>query len=67
LADVLAHGLEQNACDRLIIAAPPATLGDLREAMSDKVRAKIIGEFPHDLTKIPNSEVVEHFKSVVNA
>jgi protein required for attachment to host cells len=67
LADVLAQGLEQNSYDRLIIVAPPVTLGDLRSAISDRVRAKIVGEVAHDLTKIPNGEVAEHLKDVLNA
>ena len=67
LADVLAQGLEQNSYDRLIIVAPPVMLGDLRSAISDRVRAKIVGEVAHGLTKIPNGEVAEHLKDVLNA
>jgi protein required for attachment to host cells len=64
LAGILADGLSQNAYERLIIAASPVMLGDLRQAISDKVRATIIGEFPHDLTKIPNSEIAAHLQPV---
>lgn len=66
LADALAQGLEQNSYDRLIIVAPPVTLGDLRSAISDRVRAKVVGEVAQDLTKIPNGEVAEHLKDVLN-
>jgi protein required for attachment to host cells len=65
LADVLAHGLERNAYDRLVIVAPPVTLGDLRTAISDQVRALVVGEIARDLTKIPNSEVAEHLEEVL--
>ena len=65
LADVLARGLEQNSYDRLIIVAPPVTLGDLRTAISDHVRALVVGEVAQDLTKIPNCEVAEHLKEVL--
>ncbi len=65
LADMLARGLERHAYDRLIIVAPPVALGDLRTAITDHVRAKVVGEVPHDLTKTPNGEVVEHLKSVL--
>jgi protein required for attachment to host cells len=65
LADMLARGLEQNSYDRLIIVAPPVTLGDLRAAISDRVRAKVAGEVAHDLTKIPDGEVAKHLKHVL--
>jgi protein required for attachment to host cells len=65
LADVLARGLEQNSYDRLVIVAPPVTLGDLRAAISDRVRAKVVGEVAHDLTKIADIEVAEHLKDVL--
>jgi protein required for attachment to host cells len=65
LADVLARGLEQKSYDRLIIVAPPVTLGDLRVAISDVVRLKVVGEVNHDLTKFPNGEVAEHLKDVL--
>lgn len=67
LAEVLTGALEQNSFDRLIIAAAPVTLGDLRAAMSDHVRAKVSGEVAHDLTKIPNGDVADHLKTVLAA
>ncbi len=65
LADMLARGLEQHTYDRLIIVAPPGALGDLRAAISGHVRAKVVGEVAHDLTKTPNGEVAEHLKGVL--
>ena len=67
LADKLAHALVDNAYDRLVVVASPVTLGDLRAAMSDNVRNKIVGEVAQDLTKIPNDEVAEHIKDVLLA
>jgi protein required for attachment to host cells len=64
LAEILAERLEAGAYQRLIIAAPPATLGDLRKAISDKVRATIVAEFPNDLTKVPNHEIDDHLKPI---
>jgi protein required for attachment to host cells len=64
LAQVLAEQLQAGAYYRLIIAASPVTLGDLRSAISDKVRATIVAEFAHDLTKIPNHEIGSHLKPV---
>ena len=65
LADILADQLKKGAYDRLVIVAPPGALGDLRAAISDQVRAKVIGEVAHDLTKTPNSEVPQHLKDVL--
>ncbi len=62
LAEILAERLQAGAYHRLIVAAPPATLGDLRSAISDKVRATIVAEFANDLTKIPNHEIASHLK-----
>ncbi len=64
LAEILAQQLHAGAYHRLIIAAPPATLGDLRSAISDKVRATIVAEFAHDLTKVPNHEIGAHLKPI---
>lgn len=60
LAQVLADRLQAGEFHRLIIAAPPAMLGDLRSAISGKVSAAVIAEFAHDLTKIPNHDIAGH-------
>ena len=65
LAEMLARSLEQNAYDRLIIVAPPGALGDLRAAISDHVRANVVGEVAHDLTKTPDGELAKHLKGVL--
>ncbi len=62
LASLLDHQLSLGAYYRLIIAAPPAMLGELRHALSAHVRKSLVGEFHHDLTKIPNAEIADHLK-----
>lgn len=64
LADVLAKQLQAGAFHRLIIAAPPSALGALRDVLSDSVRATVIAEFAHDLTKIPNHEIAGHLMPI---
>jgi protein required for attachment to host cells len=64
LADVLATQLQAGAFHRLIIAAPPSTLGALRDAISERVRATVIAEFAHDLTKIPDHEIAGHLMPI---
>ena len=61
LAEILAEQLQVRGCHRLIIAAPPATFGNLRSDSSDKVRATIVAELAHDLTKVPNHEMARIF------
>ena len=65
LADVLAKGRASKAYDRLVLVASPVTLGDLRAAISDHVRACVIGEVAQDLTKLPNDKVADHVKHVL--
>ena len=64
LATLLAEQLQAGSYYRLIIAAPPATLGDLRKAISVQVQATVVAEFAHDLTKIPNHEIGSHLAQV---
>jgi protein required for attachment to host cells len=67
LADVLAHELDENAYDRLIIVAAPVTLGDLRSALPQKVAARVSAEVAKDLTKLPNDEVSRHLDGVLTS
>src|SRR3546814_3558190 len=55
-ADLLANHINAAALDRsydrLILVAPPKTLGDLRQSLSKEAAAKLDGELPKDLTKV---------------
>lgn len=66
-ADLLAGELASalGRYDRLVLVAAPVTLGDLRAALTDQVRAKITGELASDLTKTPDHEVAAHLKDLV--
>jgi protein required for attachment to host cells len=63
-AQGLAGGLDKRLADgeydRLVIAAAPETLGVIRQALSDRVRAVVLGEVAKDLTKIPNPQLRLH-------
>ena len=65
LADTLAKKLADKSYDRLIMVASPVTLGDLRAALSDHVRAVVVGEIAQDLTKLPNDKIAAHLKDVL--
>jgi len=68
-ADVLAEALDeafgQKRFDRLVVIAPPVTLGDLRKALTGKVKAAVCAELAMDLTKAPNNEITSHLDGVL--
>jgi protein required for attachment to host cells len=51
--------------ERLVVVAPPAAMGDLREALPKKVRAKVIGEVAQDLIKTPKARLWPHLQDVL--
>lgn len=65
LASVLEAKMRKGAFHRLIIAAAPQALGDIRKAMSPQLQAKISSELPKDLTKVPNDKIDKHFEDVL--
>lgn len=65
VVDALAAKLAAKAFDKLVIVAPPATLGDLRAALTDPLRAVVSGEVASDLTRTPDHEVAKHLGEVL--
>lgn len=59
-----AHFLEQAAresrYDRLVVVAPPAMLGDLRDAMGRQTQQRLTGELAKDLTKETLGAIAQH-------
>jgi protein required for attachment to host cells len=56
---------QQGRFDRLIIAAAPTALGDIRPALSDAVKQTIIAELPKDLTNVPKPQLERHFETLL--
>lgn len=56
-AAALDKAAANGAFDRLVIAAPPSTLGALREAFTPRLRSKIAFEADVDLVNHPVSEI----------
>lgn len=52
IATFLDGAVRAEAFDRLIIAAAPKTLGEIRQTLSRKVNARVIAEVSKDLTKM---------------
>jgi protein required for attachment to host cells len=65
LAEVLDAYLAQHEFDKLVVVAAPVTLGDLRLALTESVKATVIAEVSKDLTKIPNSEIAQHIEDLI--
>lgn len=61
VAEALERKHQESAFSRLIIAAAPTALGDLRGALSDKVRETVVAEMPKDLTNLPTPQLEKHF------
>lgn len=56
-ADLLRERALANDFDKLIIVAPPRTLGELRKHYHKEVEARLIGEIDKDLTGHPVDEI----------
>jgi protein required for attachment to host cells len=69
LARQIAHAVEERRAaggfDRLVLVAPAVTMGDLRAALSDKVKAAVVAELVADLTHTPVSELGAHLAAHV--
>ena len=57
VADILKKGALANDYDKLVIAAPPRTLGELRKNYHKEVSARLLGEIDKDLTGHPVPEI----------
>jgi len=59
IADALYQGAHAGLYDKLIIVAPPMTLGDLRKSMHSEVTDRIVGEVDKTLTGMPSHKIEE--------
>lgn len=60
IAVAIADRQARRSFDRLMLVAPPVTMGDLRTALPDKVKTVVTGEVVADLTNTPISELPAH-------
>ena len=65
VAQVLERRHQEKAFDRLIVAAAPTALGDLRPAFSKSLRDVITAEIPKDLTNLPTPQLEKHFADLL--
>jgi protein required for attachment to host cells len=67
LAGMLKSQLAAKRYERLVLVAPPVTLGDLRDALSGSVQARVAAELAQDLVKTPHSRLMRHLRAVLPA
>lgn len=61
----LAKGVEENDVDRIILAAAPRALGDMRKVMPPSISSKVMEELPKDLTNVKFEELPAYFSEMV--
>jgi protein required for attachment to host cells len=60
IAALLESERHRNTYTRLVVAAPPAFLGQLRGAMSEQVRALVSAELDKNLVQLAADEIRQH-------
>ncbi len=65
VAERLKEAATAKSFDRLVIAAPPVMLGDLRCALHKQVSDKVAAEVPKDLVKIADQDLRPHFAELI--
>lgn len=65
MAAMLDEKFQQGGFDRLVIAAAPTALGDIRPQLSKAVQGAVIAELPKDLTNTPTNKLESHFQDVL--
>ncbi len=66
LAGMLDRQQQNGAYDRLVIAAAPIALGEIRKAMSAGVRKSVVAELDKDLTNLPTSQLSRHLDGILS-
>ncbi|OAN75232.1 Host attachment protein [Sulfitobacter sp. EhC04] len=57
LAEILYKKAHQGAFDRIVLVAPPHTLGELRQEIHKEVADKVVAEVPKTLTNHPIDQI----------
>ncbi|MFC3703297.1 host attachment protein [Devosia honganensis] len=65
LASAIEAKAKAGAYDRLVIAAAPIALGNLRKALSEHVKKTIVAELDKDLTNVPTPQLDKHLDGII--
>ena len=67
VAAMLDRQQQKGAFDRLVIAAAPIALGDLRKAITPAVKKTVVAELNKDLTNTPTAQLDQHLEGILAA
>ncbi len=65
IAGILDMAVAAKRCQRLVLVAPPRTLGTLRESLSPATRERVIASAGKDLIKTPIAELPAHLDQIM--
>lgn len=65
VAAALDRKAKEGAFDRLVIAAAPIALGNLRKALSEHVKKTVVAELDKDLTNLPTPNIDKHLDGII--
>lgn len=65
MAEVLHKAAAGGAFERLVLVAPPKTLGALRKELNADTRARVTEEVSKDLTHLGVDEIAEHLAGIM--
>ncbi len=65
MAKVLDQDAQRGVFDRIVLVAPPKTLGALRATLKPRTRKMVIAAVGKDLTHVPVQGLTEHLRDVV--
>ena len=65
VAGVIDKAFTREGCDRLVIAAAPKMLGELRADLPEALHDKVVAELDKDLVKIPLQDLGRHLEGVI--
>jgi len=65
LSERLEHGAHQNEFDRLILAAAPRFLGDLRGSLGDNSSSRLTTTLNKDLSGVDERDLPGHFSDIL--
>ena len=55
----------EGAFDRLVVCAPPQTLGDLRSKLSDRARMLTVAEIDKNFSNLPTGKLISSVRSTL--
>lgn len=65
IATWLDEAVREDAFDRLVLAAAPHVLGDLRKTLNKTVHARVVAEVDKDLIKMKEKDIYEELEKIV--